>query len=168
MLARKQELGVALRRAPQAERTLAKWPGSECNSRARGRVAPIGRCCMNHKPFLGLRQYSRIPFHADVLLHVDAGTIKVHLVDIALKGALVRTDTPVTLALNKPCRLVLPLADSGEGVVMTGRIVHLDQSHIGIACENMDLTSLTRLRRLIELNTGDTELMDRELTHLFG
>jgi c-di-GMP-binding flagellar brake protein YcgR len=123
---------------------------------------------MNNKPILGLRQYSRIPFHADVLLHVDTEPIRVHLVDIALKGALVRTDTPVALALHEPCRLVLPLADSGEGVVMKGRIVHLDQNHIGIACENMDLTSLTRLRRLIELNTGDTELMDRELFHLFG
>ena len=123
---------------------------------------------MNHKPILGLRQYSRIPFKADVLLHVHAETIKVHLVDIALKGALVRTDGPMALVLQEPCRLLLPLADSGEGVEMIGRIVHLEQDHVGIACENMDLTSLTRLRRLIELNTGDSELMDRELSHLFG
>ncbi len=123
---------------------------------------------MNHKPALGLRQYSRIPFKADVLLHVHAGTIKVHLVDIALKGALVRTDIPMALVLQEPCRLVLPLADSGEGVVMIGHVVHLERDHVGIACENMDLTSLTRLRRLIELNTGDSELMDRELSHLFA
>lgn len=123
---------------------------------------------MNHKPILGLRQYSRIPFHADVMLHVPAGTIKVHLVDIALKGALVRTDAPPALTLQEPCRLVLPLAENGEGVVMKGHIVHLDQDHIGIASDTMDLTSLTRLRRLIELNTGDTELMDRELSLLFG
>ncbi len=123
---------------------------------------------MNSTLTKGLRQYCRIPFHADVLLHVDAGTIKVHLVDIALKGALVRTDGPTALVREEPCRLVLPLADSGEGVVMSGHIVHLEQEHIGIACDNMDLTSLTRLRRLIELNTGDAELMDRELSHLFG
>jgi hypothetical protein len=51
---------------------------------------------------------------------------------------------------------------------MSGSIVHLDRQHVGIACDSMDLTSLTRLRRLIELNTGDAELMDRELSHLFG
>ena len=123
---------------------------------------------MNSTPVKGLRQYSRIPFRADVLLHVRGLSIKVHLVDIALRGALVQTDTPQTLALHELCRLELPLADSGEGVVMLGKVVHLEQQHIGIASQGMDLTSLTRLRRLIELNTGDSELMDRELSQLFG
>jgi len=30
------------------------------------------------------------------------------------------------------------------------------------------LNSLTQLRRLLELNTGDAELMDRELSKLFA
>ena len=116
----------------------------------------------------GLRQYARIPFAADVQLHLKGRVINVHLVDIALKGALVQSDSPHAVALHDKCRLVLPLADDGQGVVMSGMVVHLDGHHIGIECKNIDLTSLTRLRRLIELNTGDTELMDRELSHLFG
>jgi hypothetical protein len=123
---------------------------------------------MNSARIKGLRHYSRIPFDADVLLHVNDGTLKVHLVDIALKGALVQTDAAPTFTLHEPCRLVLPLADDGEGVEMTGHIVHQDDQHIGIECQDIDITSLTRLRRLIELNTGDTALMDRELSHLFG
>lgn len=115
-----------------------------------------------------LRQYARIPFAANVQLHVKGRVINVHLVDIALKGALVQSDTPQTLALEDKCHLVLPLADDGEGLEMSGRVVHLDHHNIGIECQNIDLTSLTRLRRLIELNTGDAELMDRELSHLFG
>lgn len=121
----------------------------------------------NVTPIKGLRQYARIPFHADVMLYVHGERIKVQLVDIALKGALVQTEAPHTLALHDTCRLELPLAGS-EGVAMSGKIVHLDQLHIGIACHSMDLGSLTQLRRLIELNTGDTEMMDRELSHLFG
>jgi hypothetical protein len=127
---------------------------------------------MKPAPVKGLRQYARIPFFAQVLLHLQGTSLKVHLLDIALKGALVQTQTPndtqQPLVLHQKCRLELPLADDGAGVVMSGSIVHLDQQHVGIACENIDLTSLTRLRRLIELNTGDTELMDRELSHLFG
>lgn len=121
------------------------------------------------KPVLikGLRHYARIPFAAEVLLHVHGTTLKVHLVDIALRGALVQTDTPQALSLHEKCRLDLPLAGDGDGVVMSGSIVHLDQQHVGIECQDIDLTSLTRLRRLIELNTGDTDLMDRELSHLF-
>lgn len=127
---------------------------------------------MKSAPVKGLRQYARIPFAAQVVLHVRGSNLRVHLLDIALKGALVQTQIPVDtqhpLALHEKCRLELPLAEDGEGVAMSGAIVHLDGQHVGIACESMDLTSLTRLRRLIELNTGDTALMDRELSHLFG
>jgi c-di-GMP-binding flagellar brake protein YcgR len=116
----------------------------------------------------GLRHFARIPFKADVLLHLHDRTLTVQLIDIALKGALVQTETAQTLALHEKCRLELPLAEDGDGVVMSGQVVHLDQQHIGMECQDIDLTSLTRLRRLIELNTGDTELMDRELSTLFG
>lgn len=122
---------------------------------------------MKPTPIKGLRHYARIPFAAEVLLQVGDQSLAVQLVDIALKGALVRTDAPHDLALHEKCRLVLPLAGEAEGVVMSGTIVHLDQQHVGIACQNIELTSLTRLRRLIELNTGDKQLMDRELFHLF-
>ena len=127
---------------------------------------------MKSAPVKGLRQYARIPFAAQVLLHLKDQSLTVHLLDIALKGALVQTQIPSNaqqpLALHEKCRLELPLADDGAGVAMSGSIVHLDNQHVGIACDGMDLTSLTRLRRLIELNTGDVELMDRELSHLFG
>lgn len=121
---------------------------------------------MKTTPVNDLRHYSRIPFAAEVQLHLRGQMIRVQLVDIALKGALVQTDTVHALELHEPCRLVLPLA--GEGVVMAGRIVHLNGPHIGIECQDIDITSLTRLRRLLELNTGDAELMDRELSHLFA
>jgi len=116
----------------------------------------------------GLRHYARIPFHADVLLHVRDQTFTVQLVDIALKGALVQTERATQVALQDPCSLVLPLADDGEGLTMSGRIVHLNQRQIGMECLDIDIVSLTRLRRLIELNTGDSDLMDRELSHLFS
>lgn len=116
----------------------------------------------------GLRHYARIPFAAEVRLLVHGTALTVQLVDIALKGALVQTDTPQSLALHEKCRLELPLAPDGDGVVMSGSIVHLDQRYVGIECQDIDLASLTQLRRLIELNTGDVELMDRELSHLFG
>lgn len=123
---------------------------------------------MTSTPIKGLRQFARIPFAAQAQLHVHGETLTVHLLDIALKGALVQTNTPQPMVLYEKCRLVLPLAEDGEGVAMSGSVVHLDRQHVGIACHDIDLTSLTRLRRLIELNTGDSELMDRELSHLFG
>ena len=116
----------------------------------------------------GLRHYARIPFDAAVHLQLRGLDMTVQLVDIALKGALVETALAQTLTLKEPCRLLLPLSDDGDGVTMAGKIVHLNHNLVGIECLEIELTSLTRLRRLIELNTGDTELMDRELSHLFS
>ena len=114
------------------------------------------------------RLFSRVPFNAAVTLHLTHQTLAVTLLDIALKGALVQTPTAMNLPLQEPCRLVLPLTDAGDSIEMTGKIVHLEGQHVGMKCEHIDLASLTRLRRLLELNTGDAELMDRELSHLFA
>ena len=123
---------------------------------------------MSAKPTECQRVFSRIPFCADVELHLPDLTLQVNLVDIALKGALIRTSSPADVRLQTPCRLVLPLSDAGEAIEMEGRIAHLKDLHVGIACEHIDLFSLTQLRRLLELNTGDADLMDRELSHLFA
>ncbi|MES2876792.1 MAG: PilZ domain-containing protein [Pseudomonadota bacterium] len=122
---------------------------------------------MKSTPLQDHRRFIRIPFKADVQLALHDGTIKVHLVDLALKGALVQCDTSHVVRLHEKCRLELPLADDGDGVVMTGQVVHLDGKLVGIECQEIDITSLTRLRRLIELNTGNADLMDRELSSLF-
>ena len=123
---------------------------------------------MKTNPVKSLRHFSRVPFRAEVSLHLHDRTIAVHLVDIALKGALVKVVPPQTLALQEKCRLVLPMAEDGEGVEMNGKIVHLEGDHVGIECQDIDIVSLTRLRRLIELNTGDAELMNRDLANLFN
>ena len=123
---------------------------------------------MKTTPPKGLRNYARIPFETEVLLHLRSKALKVQLVDIALKGALVQTETLDGIALHDPCRLELPLDKVGDVVAMSGVVVHLEGQHIGIECQDIDLTSLTHLRRLVELNTGDAQLMNRELSHLFG
>lgn len=114
-----------------------------------------------------LRHFSRIPFDAEVVLHLYDRTISVQLIDIALKGALVQTAMQHALVLQEKCRLVFPLTEGGDSIVMSGEIVHLEDQHVGIKCLEIDVASLTQLRRLIELNTGDAELMNRELANLF-
>lgn len=122
---------------------------------------------MNTPSAEGHRLFSRVPFFAHVSLQLAGQALNVDLLDIALKGALVRTSAPVAVALDEKCRLLLPLADGGESIEMNGRVAHLEGRNIGMTCEDIDLQSLTRLRRLLELNTGDADLMDRELSLLF-
>jgi hypothetical protein len=123
---------------------------------------------MNPTPAKGLRHFQRIPFQADVLLYLHDRKLDVRLLDIAFKGALVQTDTPQTLALQEKCRLVLPLADGDSSIEMEGKIAHLEGCNVGIECKEIDLASLTELRRLLELNSGDAALMNRELTYMLA
>lgn len=134
------------------------------------RPGPVLETNMKSSHIKNLRHFSRVPFGAEVLLHLHDRTLNVHLIDIALKGALVRTATLQAQALvpEEKCRLVLPLTDGGDAIIMAGKIVHLEGQHVGIECQDIDIGSLTQLRRLIELNTGDADLMTRELSQLFA
>ena len=111
------------------------------------------------------RQYIRIPFDADVLLKIQDLTIKVHLLDISLKGAMLQYDSDSHFQLHERCRLELPV--DGGGIAMDGQIVHLDVPLIGFESQHIELSSLGRLCRLIESNCGDAELMHREIRQLF-
>ena len=113
------------------------------------------------------RHFSRIPFHSDARLHLPQGVRVIHVLDLALKGALVEALDAFPVALGDVCSLVLPLNESGEKIVMKGLVAHLDGARIGLECQHIDVDSLTNLRRLVELNLGDATLVDRELAHLF-
>lgn len=121
---------------------------------------------MNATQDTDLRRFSRVPFHATAQLMVQGRIIAVQLQDIALKGALVDTLAPEGLRLQEQCRLALTLTDDGEAIAMDGCIAHLDGCHVGFQCLEIDISNMTRLRRLLELNTGDTDLVDRELAQL--
>lgn len=112
------------------------------------------------------RHFSRIPFHADVRLHFDLAdhVQTTHLLDISLKGALVKTEQPILKSfMGKNCRLTLVLSRDGESIIMEGQVVHQEGQLMGIECQHIDVDSMTNLRRLVELNTGDENLLRREL-----
>ena len=113
------------------------------------------------------RLFSRIPFHAVVQLHLGPDVHPAHLLDIALKGALVELQQPVADLRGKDCQLKLNLGRDGEAIVMDGVVAHQEGQHVGIKCRHIDVDSLTSLRRLMEFNLGDVTLLDRELSHLF-
>jgi hypothetical protein len=49
---------------------------------------------------------------------------------------------------------------------MWTKVMHVEGRHVGLRCESIDLDSITHLRRLVELNSGDPGLLDRELGSL--
>ncbi len=113
------------------------------------------------------RRFSRISFDADVQLVDAKGSWRSRLIDLSLKGALIVTPQDWSGQPGEHFLLTLAL-DSDEEVVirMEVSVAHSENDHIGFRCEHIDLDSISHLRRLVELNLGDAELLDRELSAL--
>lgn len=112
------------------------------------------------------RRFSRVTFEADSSLHLGGSTLAAHLLDISLKGALVTLGDGHAPPLGAPATLELRLTGSNVVIRMQVTVAHLDESRVGLRCESIDLDSISHLRRLIELNSGDPQSIERELSAL--
>ncbi len=113
------------------------------------------------------RQFWRAVFRSAVELVDRSGAVPAELVDISLKGALVKAPAHWPGAVGDGCQLKLTLA-KGSAIVMRMIVAHVEGRRVGLYCESIDLDSITHLRRLVELNAGDPALLDRELAALAG
>lgn len=112
------------------------------------------------------RRFSRIEFDAEVSLISDKGIWKCKLIDISLKGLL--STVPRIWEADIGDRYLIELfADNEDAVIrMEASITHIGEMQVGFRCEHIDLDSISNLRRLVELNLGDTETLNRELSEL--
>jgi hypothetical protein len=113
------------------------------------------------------RKFWRAAFSAPVKLVTDSEAVDATLDDISLKGALLEMPEGWQGKAGDRCRLHLRLGgERNTEIAMWARVTHVDGRKIGIACESIDVDSITHLRRLVELNSGDPTLLERELSAL--
>lgn len=114
------------------------------------------------------RHFSRVLFNAKATLSAGATTHPCEVLDLSLKGALVRVAASEHWTPELDCELALDLGqhpdpDQPTIIRMAARVTHRDGTVIGLRCREIDLDSITHLRRLIELNVGDESLLQRDL-----
>lgn len=110
------------------------------------------------------RHFQRIPLDSPVHLNVDGTSLDCDLVDISLKGALVKAKTDWRGAKGTKVELDIVLNDMDDATIhMSGVVAHVEEGHVGIQCHQLDLDSATLLRRVVELNLADADLLEREL-----
>lgn len=110
------------------------------------------------------RHFSRVAFDADAVLTTTADRLAVKVIDLSLKGALLRLPVATTLSAGAPCLLEVKLGDTS--LAMAAEVAHLHGEQVGLQCRSIDLESVTHLRRLIEMNLGDPQLLERDLRAL--
>lgn len=115
------------------------------------------------------RQFTRISFQTPARLLLPDGEHLVDVLDLSLKGALVRPCQPMFVHIGNHAVLDVVLDDGETEIRMGVTVVHREGSGTyGLACHEIDLDSVTHLRRLVELNLGDEALLDRQISLLSG
>jgi PilZ domain len=112
------------------------------------------------------RRFSRIPFDANVLLSKDGKEWRSKLIDISFKGILIETPKNWDGVNGEHFFLEVIFADSGSLIRGNVAVAHIENRHVGFEITQIDVESVGHLRRLVELNIGNPELLDRELTAL--
>ena len=111
------------------------------------------------------RRFKRVTFNARTELSQAAHRWPVELIDLSFKGLLVQRPDPWSGDREQPFEVDIHL-DEGVAIHMQVRFAHADQRQLGFHCLHIDLDSVSHLRRLIELNLGDEQALERELSAL--
>lgn len=111
------------------------------------------------------RRFQRIAFDAATVLSQGDHQWPVELLDISLRGLLVRCPAIWHGDPQQPFTARLSL-DDGTQVQMDVQLTRDSQGLLGFLCQHIDLESIGHLRRLVELNLGDSSLLERELAAL--
>jgi len=114
------------------------------------------------------RRFSRIAFDAPVTLHDDSNQWKSKLLDISLKGVLILKPDNWNQNDDECFKLSIQLDNNGSEIDMDVKLTHTEDERLGFHCVNIDLDSVTTLKRLVELNLGDEQLLDREISNMLG
>jgi len=112
------------------------------------------------------RHFSRISFVTDIHLVNAEGSWNAQLIDVSLKGILATMPGGWNSKIGDHYLVEMLTENPDATIRMEVSVAHIEEQHAGFRCEHIDLDSITHLRRLVELNLGDSEMLHRELTEL--
>lgn len=111
------------------------------------------------------RRFHRINFDAATTISQGDKRWTAELHDVSLKGLLVIRPADWAGDPAKPFDVCIDLG-AEIAVEMEVELTRAQDDQLGFICRHIDLDSISHLRRLVELNLGSEELLERELTAL--
>ncbi len=114
------------------------------------------------------RQFSRIPFHIEANIQSESGEVYLNceVIDVSLNGLLISKPNNWIGKESEHHKVTLLLENDLTVINMDTAVAHIDESSIGFICEHIDLASISHLKRLVALNLGDEDILQRELSAL--
>lgn len=108
-------------------------------------------------------RFQRILFDAPTSIRTAERQLTSTLIDISLKGILVKRPHNWAPVDAGEVDVIVHLDDGRTQIQMRADLVHTDSEHLGFRCRHIDMDSVSHLRRLVELNLEDPDLLERQL-----
>jgi len=113
------------------------------------------------------RQYQRVSFDSTARLTSAEQAFSCQVVDLSIHGVLIRPHGVIRAEIGSTFELYIPLSESDspeeQGIKMSLTLAHSTPESLGFTCTTIDLDSITHLRKIIELNSGHPDMLEREL-----
>ncbi len=113
------------------------------------------------------RMYQRVSFDGTAELSNNEQSFTCQITDLSLRGVLVKPFGVVRADLGTAFTLLIPLSNNQDNndlkIQMTLELAHSNPDGLGFKCISIDLDSITHLRQIVELNSSDPNLLNREL-----
>lgn len=111
------------------------------------------------------RRFHRVAFHATTELQLDNHCWSCELLDVSLKGLLVAMPKDSEVPAEGVTEARIRLSDDAV-ICMRIALARRNREQLGFVCNSIDLDSVCHLRRLVELNLGDPQASERDLSQL--
>ena len=112
------------------------------------------------------RRFQRVLFDAPAQLITAREVRDTGVVDLSLKGVLVRRPAGWRVLPDEGVLVEILLDRPTARIRMHAAVAHIEPDQIGLHCRHIDVASAAHLRRVVELNLGDAALLARELSML--
>src|SRR5690606_32286701 len=108
------------------------------------------------------RRFRRFPVEGSVRLYSPKAMWTCELVDLSLHGCLITRPEEFDGSHGDNYRVDIRLA-GGVMIGMSCRLARPFEDRLAFDCQTIHLDSLSRLKRLVEMNLGNTDVLCREL-----
>ncbi|PNH96907.1 PilZ domain-containing protein [Vibrio diazotrophicus] len=112
------------------------------------------------------RRFSRIIYQAPATLTQGDYQLATCIQDLSLKGLLLWAVDEPELDKNSIVDVAFTLPDSEITINLSATLIMQNERILHLKIDHIDIESIGHLRRLVELNVGNDELLHRELEHL--
>ncbi|PFG45168.1 PilZ domain-containing protein [Vibrio sp. ES.051] len=112
------------------------------------------------------RRFSRILHQPSTKVEQRDLAIEARIQNLSLHGLLMKAEETEALDPSLPVHVTFSFYQSEQVITLKAQVVNVSKREIRVKIINIDIESISQLKRFIELNLGNNDLLNRELDYL--